>query len=151
MVYMKVVLLADVKGHGKKGDIVEASDGYARNFLLPRKLAEPATADVLNNIKGKNEAAAFHKQQEIAEAKKVAESLEGAKVTLKGKAGENGKLFGKITNQNVADAIKYQLHHVVDKRKVLLADGIKAIGTTEVEIKIYPEISATIKVVVERE
>jgi len=151
MVNMKVVLLADVKGHGKKGDIVEASDGYARNFLLPRKLAEPATADVLNNIKGKNEAAAYHKQQEIQEAKKIAESLEGAQVVLKGKAGENGKLFGKITNQNVADAIKYQLHHVIDKRKVVLPDGIKAIGTTTVEIKIYPEISASLKVVVERE
>jgi len=148
---MKVVLLADVKGHGKKGDVVEASDGYARNFLLPRKLAELATAEVLNNIKGKNEAAAYHKEQEIAEAKKIKESLDGAQVTLKGKAGENGKLFGKITNQNVADAIKYQLHHVVDKRKVVLPDGIKTTGTTTVEIKIYPEISANIKVCVERE
>ena len=119
---MKVVLLMDVKGHGKKGDIVEASDGYARNFLLPRKMAEVATADVLNNIKGKNEAAEYHKQQEIAAAKEMAKSLEGAKVVLEGKAGDNGKLFGKITNQNVADAIKYQLHHVIDKRKIVLPD-----------------------------
>ena len=148
---MKVVLLADVKGHGKKGEIVEASDGYARNFLLPKKLAELATTDVLNNIKGKNEAAAFHKQQEIEAAKEIQKSLEGAKITLKGKAGDNGKLFGKITNQNVAEAIKYQLHHVIDKRKVVLPDGIKTIGTTTVEIKIYPEISANIKVVVEQE
>ena len=109
---MKVVLLMDVKGHGKKGDVVEASDGYARNFLLPKKMAEIATADVLNNLKGKNEAAAYHKQQEIEKAKEVANSLEGAKVVLTGKAGDNGKLFGKITNQNVADAIKFQLHHV---------------------------------------
>ena len=146
---MKVVLLMDVKGHGKKGDIVEASDGYARNFLLPKKMAEIATADVLNNIKGKNEAAAFHKQQEIEKAKETAKNLEGSKITLTGKAGDNGKLFGKITNQNVADAIKYQLHYVVDKRKVVLPDGIKTIGETDVEIKIYPEISATIKVIVE--
>lgn len=145
---MKVVLLTDVKGHGKKGDVVEASDGYARNFLLPKKMAEIATADVLNNLKGKNEAAAYHKQQEIEAAKETAKKLEGAVVTLEGKAGDNGKLFGKITNQNVADAIKYQLHHVVDKRKVVLPDGIKTTGETEVEIKIYPEISATIKVVV---
>ena len=145
---MKVVLLTDVKGHGKKGDIVEASDGYARNFLLPKKMAEIATADVLNNIKGKNEAAAYHKQQEIDAAKETAKSLEGAKIVLTGKAGDNGKLFGKITNQNVADAIKMQLHHVIDKRKVVLPDGIKAIGETSVEIKVYPEISATIKVVV---
>ncbi len=148
---MKVVLMTDVKGHGKKGDIVEASDGYARNFLLPKKMAEVATADVLNNIKGKNEAAAYHKQQEIEKAKETAKSLEGAKVMLKGKAGDGGKLFGKITNQNVAEAIKYQLHHVIDKRKVVLPDGIKTIGETSVELKIYPEISATITVVVEPE
>ena len=138
----------DVKGHGKKGDVVEASDGYARNFLLPKKMAEIATADVLNNLKGKNEAAAYHKQQEIEKAKEIAKSLEGAKVVLTGKAGDNGKLFGKITNQNVADAIKFQLHHVIDKRKIVLPDGIKTIGETTVEIKVYPEISAKIKVLV---
>lgn len=148
---MKVVLLADVKGHGKKGEVVEASDGYARNFLLPRKLAEVATADVLNNLKGKNEAAAYHKQQEIEAAKETAKKLEGAKVVLKGKAGDNGKLFGKITNQNVADAIKMQLHVVLDKRKVVLPDGIKTTGETTVELKIYPEISAKITVLVEAE
>ncbi len=143
---MKVVLLTDVKGHGKKGDIVEASDGYARNFLIPKKMAEIATTDVLNNIKGKNEAAAFHKQQEIDAAKALAKEMEGKTVTIEGKAGDNGKLFGKITNQNVADAIKFQLHHVIDKRKIVLPDGIKTVGVTEVEIKIYPEISAKIKV-----
>ncbi len=148
---MKVVLLTDVKGHGKKGDIVEASDGYARNFLIPKKMAEIATADVLNNIKGKNEAAAFHKQQEIDKAKETAKSLDGAKIVLKSKAGDNGKLFGKITNQDVADAVKFQLHHVIDKRKVVLPDGIKTTGETSVVLKIYPEISATITVVVNPE
>lgn len=148
---MKVVLLADVKGQGKKGEVIEASDGYARNFLIPKKLAEAATTDVLNNIKGKNEAAAYHKQQDIAAAQKVADELEGKKIVLKGKAGDNGKLFGKITNQNVADAIKFQLHHVIDKRKIVLPDGIKAIGQTSVEVKVYPEISATVTVVVEAE
>lgn len=145
---MKVVLLTDVKGHGKKGDVVEASDGYARNFLLPKKMAEIATADVLNNIKGKNEAAAYHKEQEILAAKEAAAKLEGKKIVLIGKAGDNGKLFGKITNQNVADAVKMQLHYVIDKRKVVLPDGIKTTGETMVELKIYPEISAKITVVV---
>ena len=148
---MKVVLLADVKGQGKKGDVVEVSDGYARNFLLPKKLAEEATSSVLNNIRGKNESAEFHKQQDISRAKEAAEKLEGSKIVIKGKAGDNGKLFGKITNQNVADAIKYQLHYVIDKRKVVLPDGIKTVGNTTVELKIYPEISANIKVVVEAE
>ena len=148
---MKVVLLADVKGQGKKGDLIEASDGYARNFLIPKKLAEVATTDVLNNIKGKNEAAAYHKQQDIAAAPQGAEELEGREMIHKGKAGDNGKLFGKITNQNVADAIKFQLHHVIDKRKIVMPDGIKAIGQTSVEVKVYPEISATVTVVVEAE
>lgn len=143
---MKVVLLADVKGHGKKGEVVEASDGYARNFLLPKGLAKEATKGALNEVKGKNEAKAYHKEQEILAAKETASKLEGGKVTIASKAGDNGKLFGKITNQNVADAIKYQLHIVVDKRKVQLPDGIKTVGSHEVEIKIYPEISAKITV-----
>lgn len=148
---MKVVLLADVKGHGKKGDVVEASDGYARNFLLPKGLAKEATKGVLNEVKGKNEAKAYHKEQEIIAAKEAAAKLEGQKVTLKAKAGDNGKLFGKVTNQNVADAIKYQLHIVVDKRKVVLPDGIKSTGAHEVEIKVYPNISAKITVEIEAE
>ena len=143
---MKVVLLADVKGHGKKGMVVEASDGYARNFLLPRGLAKEATKGALNEVKGKNEAMAYHKEQEVLAAKETAAKLEGGKVTITSKAGENGKLFGKITNQNVADASKYQLHVVVDKRKVQLPEGIKTVGSHEVEIKVYPEISAQITV-----
>lgn len=143
---MKVVLLADVKGHGKKGDVVEASDGYARNFLLPKGLAKEATKGVLNEVKGKNEAKAYHKEQEVIAAKEAAAQLEGKKVTIKSKAGDNGKLFGKITNQNVADAVKYQLHIVVDKRKVVLPDGIKTTGEHQVEIKVYPSISANITV-----
>lgn len=143
---MKVVLLADVKGHGKKGELVEASDGYARNYLLPRGLAKEATKGVLNEVKGKSDAAAYHKEQEKKAAKEAADKLNGAKVTIKSKAGENGKLFGKVTNQNVADAIKYQLHIVIDKRKIVLPDGIKTIGSHSVEIKVYPEISAKITV-----
>ena len=143
---MKVVLLADVKGHGKKDEVVEASDGYARNYLIPRGLAKEATKGALSEVKGKNEAKAYHKEQELLAAKETAKKLEGAKVTIKSKAGENGRLFGKITNQNVADAIKYQLHVVIDKRKIVLPDGIKNIGSQSVEIKIYPEVSAKITV-----
>lgn len=143
---MKVVLLADVKGHGKKGEVVEASDGYARNFLFPKGLAKEATKGALNEVKSKNDAKAYHKEQEILAAKETAAKLEGCKVTIKSKAGENGKLFGKVTNQNVAEAIKYQLHVVVDKRKVQIPDGIKTTGDHSVEIKVYPEISAKITV-----
>ncbi len=130
---------------------MEASDGYARNFLLPRGLAREATKGVLSEVKGKTEAAAYHKEQEKIAAAETKAKLDGAKVTIAAKAGENGKLFGKVTNQNIADAVKYQLHIVIDKRKVQLPDAIKSIGSHEVEIKIYPEISAKITVEVTAE
>ena len=130
---MKVILQSDVKGKGKKGQLVNVSDGYARNFLFPKGLA------------------AFHKEQEIEAAKKTAAQLDGKSVKLTAKAGDNGKLFGSVTAQNVAEAVKMQLHVVVDKRKLSVGDGIKTIGTTEVDVKIYPEISAKIKVVIEAE
>ncbi len=143
---MKVLLLADVKGHGKKGEVVEASDGYARNFLMPRGLAKEATKGIINEVRGKNEAQAYHKEQERISAKETAAKLEGAKVKVISKAGENGKLFGKVTNQNIADAIEKQLGIKIDKRKVVLSDAIKTIGSHQVEIKVYPEISAKITV-----
>ncbi len=145
---MKVVLLADVKGHGKKGELVNASDGYARNFLLPRGLAKEATKGVINELKGKNDAAAYHKEQERQAALEAKSALESGKVVLTAKAGEGGKLFGKITSQDVALAIKMQLHHVVDKKKIVLPDGIKTIGDRTVEVKLYPEISAKVTVTV---
>ena len=145
---MKVVLLADVKGHGKKGELVNASDGYARNFLLPRGLAKEATKGVINELKGKNDAAAYHKEQERQAALEAKSALESGKVVLTAKAGEGGKLFGKITSQDVALAIKMQLHHVVDKKKIVLPDGIKTIGDRTVEVKLYPETSAKVTVTV---
>ncbi len=143
---MKVVLLADVKGHGKKGDVVEASDGYARNFLFPRKLAQEATKNVLNELKGKSDAAAYRREQEQKAALAAKAALEGGSVSIKAKAGEGGKLFGKVTSQDVADAIKMQLHQVIDKKKIVLPDGIKTIGDKTVDVKLYPEISAKVKV-----
>ncbi len=143
---MKVVLLKDVKSQGKKGDIINVSDGYARNFLLPRGLAVEANSHALNDLKGQKEAEVFRKDTEIANAKQICEKINNVTVELSAKAGENGKLFGSITAADVAQGLKMQHHIVVDKKKFLLADGLKHIGVTPVEVKIYPGISATIKV-----
>lgn len=149
---MKVILLADVKGQGKKGDVKEVSDGYARNFLLPKKLATLATNENLNAIEGKREAAAFHKGKEIEEANILKEKLSGISVKLKAKAGEGGRLFGSVTNKDVAEGLKMQHHIVIDKKKFSLPDGgLKNIGTTEIDVKVYPEISGKLKVVIEAE
>ena len=148
---MKVVLLADVKGHGKKGDLVEASDGYARNFLLPRKLAVEATKGIISELKGKSDAAAYRREQEKQAAIETKGVLESAPVVIKAKAGEGGRLFGKVTSQDVADAIKMQLHRVVDKKKIVLPDGIKNIGDKTVDVKLFPEISAKVVVRVTNE
>lgn len=148
---MKVILTSDVKGQGKKGQMVNVSDGYARNFLFPRGLATEATKAAMNDYQGKESSKQFHKQQEVQAAEELAQRLEGQTVKLAAKAGENGKLFGSITSQAVAEAIKMQLHIVLDKRKLVMGDGIKSAGTTEVEVKVYPEITAKIKVLVESE
>lgn len=149
---MKVILLADVKGQGKKGDVKEVSDGYARNFLFTKKLAVPATNENLNAIEGKKEAAAFHKGKEIEEATALKEKLSGLSVKLKAKAGEGGRLFGSVTNKDIAEALKMQHHIVIDKKKFSIPDGgIKNIGTTEIDVKVYPEISGKLKVVIETE
>ncbi|MBQ3119044.1 MAG: 50S ribosomal protein L9 [Clostridia bacterium] len=142
---MKVILKADVKGQGKKGDLINASDGYAKNFLLPKGLAIVADKSAINELEGKKSAAQFHKNQEEMRARELAENLEGKKVTFKAKSGENGKLFGSITAQDVADEIKQQLHLEVDKKKLQL-ESIKTLGTTEAVVKVYPGISAKVKV-----
>lgn len=142
---MKVILKADVKGQGKKGDLINASDGYAKNFLLPKGLAVVADKTAINELEGKKSAAAYHKNQEEMKAKELADKLEGQKVTFKSKSGENGKLFGSITAQDVANEIKMQLHLEVDKKKVQI-DSIKTLGTTEAVVKVYPGISAKVKV-----
>lgn len=143
---MKVILLSDVKGQGKKGDIKEVSDGYARNFLLPRGLAQEATTANLNAVRGQREAAAFHKGQEHDEALALKAKLDESSVKITAKAGSNGKLFGSITNKDVAEALKMQCHIVLDKKKLHMPDGIKTTGTTHVEVRVYPEITATLKV-----
>jgi len=144
---MKVILLKDIKSVGKKGDVVNAADGYARNFLFPRKLAEEASDSNMHILNKKNENERKKKTAEIEEAQKTANELKDKVVKIIGKAGENGKLFGAITNKDIATALNKQYNLDVDKKKIV-TDTIKLLGTYEVEVKVYPEISTKIKVLV---
>jgi len=143
---MKVVLLQDVKGLGKKDSIVEVNDGYARNYLIPRKLATPLTEGLEKHIKEKKEAEQKKKEKELMLAKELAEKLEKSQIVIKAKAGENGKLFGSITNKEIADEIKKQLGIDIDKKKIDLEDPIKQIGSYEVSIRLYQGVLAKLKV-----
>ena len=142
---MKVILLQDVKKMGKKGDVIEASDGYARNYLFPRKLAEEATANALHVVNAKKENERKKKLAELEAAQKLAAELKGKEVTKNAKAGDNGRLFGAITNKDVAEAINSEFNLSIDKKKVVV-NTIKVAGTYEVEVKLYPEVSTKMKV-----
>jgi large subunit ribosomal protein L9 len=144
---MKVILLADIKGVGKKGEVINASDGYARNFLFPRKLAQEATEVNLSVLNQKKETERRKKLAEIEEAQKQADELKGKEVKISAKCGENGRLFGSITNKDVADALNAQYKLNIDKKR-LVVDAIRQLGTYEVEVKLYPEVSTKIKVVI---
>lgn len=143
---MKVVLLQDVKGLGKKDSIVEVNDGYARNYLIPRKLAAPLTEGLEKHIREKKEAEQKKKERELLVAKDLANKLEKSQVIIKAKAGENGKLFGSITNKEIAEEIKKQLGIDIDKKKIELEDPIKQVGSYEVSIRLYQGILAKLKV-----
>lgn len=138
---MKVILLQDVKGTGKKDDIVNVSDGYGRNFLLPRKLAVEATAQAMNDIKNRERAKEYHIEEEKKAARAVAQKLEGLTVKIKAKAGTSGKLFGSVTSKEVAEEISRVAGVDIDKRKVNM-DDIKSFGTYSCEVKLYQGISA---------
>lgn len=142
---MKVVLLQDVKGHGKKGELCNVSDGYARNFLFPKKLAVEADNAALNELKNREQAAAHHKQEKINAAKATADALNGKEVVIKAKAGSNGKLFGSVTSKEIAAEIKNKLGIEIDKKKMSVAD-IKNFGEYTAEIKLYQGITAKINV-----
>lgn len=142
---MKVILLQGVKKMGKKGDVIEASDGYARNYLFPRKLAEEATANALHVVNAKKENERKKKLAELEAAQKLAAELKGKEVTINAKAGDNGRLFGAITNKDVAEAINSEFNLSIDKKKVVV-NTIKVAGTYEVEVKLYPEVSTKMKV-----
>lgn len=144
---MKVILLSDVKSVGKKGDIVNASDGYARNFLFPRKLAQEANESNLHILNNQKEAERKKKTAEIEAAQKLAEELKGREIRIMVKSGEHGRLFGSITNKDISDAMKKQFKIDIDKKKIVV-EPIKQLGTYDVEVKIYPEISTKVKVII---
>lgn len=147
---MKVILLQDVKGQGKQGDVKEVSEGYARNFLFPKHLAEEATSSAMHNLHQKQDKVARHKAQELEDARALAAKLEDKKVVLKTQTGEGGRLFGSVTTKHIADALK-QEGFTVDKRKIQLHDPIKALGGHRVSVKLHPEVSVNLLVTVEAE
>lgn len=143
---MKVLLLADVKGQGKKDQIVEVSDGYARNFLFPKKLAVIADAKVLSETKSKEEAKQYKLREEKAAAKALADKLATLTVHITASSGGDGRLYGSITSKDIAERLKQEHKIEIDKRKLVLKENIKTYGTYEIEVKVYPEISGKLKV-----
>ena len=148
---MKVILQQDVRGQGKKGQLIEASDGYARNFLLPRKLAVPATAENVNTMKMQEKARKAQEAAEKAEAEAIAAKLKDCVVKLTAKAGSGGRLFGAVTTKEIAEGLKAQYGIDIPKQKLVLDEPIKAFGTYEVKAKLGYEVTATVKASVAEE
>lgn len=146
---MKVVLLADVRGQGKKGDVLNVSEGYARNFLLPKKLAVEADNKILNEIKGKEESRAHQIEVERAKASESKQKLENMTVSVEA-SGSEERLYGAVTAKDIADAVLAQYGIEIDKRKINLAEQIKTYGTYTAEVKLYTEISAKLTIEVKR-
>lgn len=146
---MKVILLQDVKGKGKKGQMVEVSDGYARNYMLPRKIAVEATADAVNTMRMNDKAAAEKAARERAEALEIAQRLKSLVLVVEARGGGAGRLFGSVTNQEIADTLKAKEGITLDKRKIVISDTIKTVGTYTVLCKLGYEITAqlTVKIV----
>lgn len=145
---MKVYLLEDVKGQGKKGEIINVSDGYAQNFLFKKNLASPATADVINSVEIKNKTLAYHKEQERLAAIEKAAQLKGRKIVLKARHGEQGKIFGSITAKEIAEALN-SAGEKIDKKDIDLKAPIKEMGEYPLSVRLYANISTEIIVVVE--
>lgn len=148
---MKVILKQDIKGVGKKDQVINASDGYARNFLLPKGLAVVADNTNMSNLKSKNESNAYKKSQELENAKMLANKLNEISLKIKAKVGDNGKLFGGITSKEISEHLKKDYDITVDKKKIVLSETIKQIGTTTVQIKLYEGVVAKLKVVIEEQ
>ena len=148
---MKVILKQDIKGVGKKDQVINASDGYARNFLLPKGLAVVADSTNMSNLKSKNEANAYKKNQELENAKSIANKLNETTLKIKAKVGENGKLFGGITSKEISEHLKKDFNIDIDKKKIVLNENIKQIGTTIVQVKLYEGVVAKLKVMVEEQ
>jgi large subunit ribosomal protein L9 len=144
---MKVILLADVKGTGKKGDVVEVADGYGKNFLIKKGLAKAATASIVHEAQQKKESAAFHKAEEVKALKALAAELDGKSINVKIKAGENGKVFGSVTNANVAAALA-EAGYDIDKKKIKM-ENVKTLGAFPAEIRLMEGVIAKITFVVQ--
>lgn len=143
---MKVILLSDIKGVGKKDQIINANDGYARNYLFPKKLAVEATTGNLGNLKAKQESNQYRKDVQKEEAIKLANKLKEMTLTIKVKAGENGKIFGGVTAKEIAENLKTQYNIEIDKKKINLSETIKTLGSQVVDIKLYEGVIGKIKV-----
>ena len=145
---MKVVLLADVKGQGKKNDVIEVSDGYARNFLFPRKLAKEANNTILNEIRGKEQAKQHQIEVATAEAKALAQKLDTILIKIPASSGADGRLYGSITAKEIAEQLQSQHGITVDKRKISLSDPIRAYGKYDMDVKLYTDVVGRIHVLV---
>jgi len=143
---MKVILLSDIKGVGKKDEIINANDGYARNYLFPRKLAVEATAGNLGNLKAKQESNQYRKDMQKEEAIAIASKLKDLTLTIKVKAGENGKIFGGVTAKEISENLNTQFKIQIDKKKINLSETIKTLGTVNVDIKLYEGVAGKLKV-----
>ena len=145
---MKVILKQDIKGVGKKDQVINAADGYARNYLFPKNLAVPADSGNMNNLKAKNESLAFRKGEDLKEAKELAEKMKKITVKIFVKAGDNGKLFGAVTSKEISEALKTDFNINIDKKKILLTESIKSAGVTKVDIKLNEGVMAKVSVMV---
>ena len=148
---MKVILEQDLKGKGKKGDLVNVNDGYARNYLIPKGIAVEATKSNIAVMESQKEAKNYKKAKELESAKKLAEKLEKITVTIKAKAGDTGKLFGSITGKDIAEQLKSQHKITVDKRKIELGEPINTLGNVNVQVRLYPEVTAVLNVIISKE
>jgi len=143
---MKVILLADIKGVGKKEQIIEASDGHARNFLLPRKLAMEATKDALTQLENKKKSEAHKKLVELENAMALKKQFEEKSIVIHVKTGENGRLFGSVTNKEIAQALEEQAKLVVDKKKITITEPIKSVGEKIVDVRLHTDVLVKLKV-----
>ena len=145
---MKVILKQDIKGVGKKDQVINAADGYARNYLFPKNLAVPADSGNMNNLKAKNESNAFRKGEELKEAQAISEKMKKITLKIKVKAGENGKLFGGVTAKEISESLKKDFGIEIDKKKIMLKEAIKVAGTTRVEVKLFEGVIGSVLVMV---
>lgn len=143
---MKVILLDNIKGVGKKDDVINASDGYARNYLFPRKLAVEANAENMSKLNNKKEAKSYHKDLEKQAAEEIAKKLKGIILKMQVRAGENGKIFGGITAKEIADNLKKQYQIEIDKKKIDIKEPIKMLGITTVQVKLYEGVTGNLRV-----